>query len=86
MELAERRDRLIEKKLVDRQLQYMLIGVRQKLSALPKKMRSKFGPERFPHDMVQAAEVLVVEALTAESQLPEAADPNWLEKLEEDGK
>ena len=83
MELAQARDRLIEKALVERQLVYMLIGMRQKLSALPEKMRVQFGPERFDHEMAQGLNVLVTEALKAVSQLPEAASPDWLETLDE---
>lgn len=86
LELAHARGQLIEKRLVEKQLVYMLTTMRQKILALPEKMRVQFGPERFPHEMAQAAKVLVAEALLSVSRLPEAADPNWLEKLEEDGK
>lgn len=84
IDLAHARDQLIEKAHAVRQLQYMLISMRQKLLILPEKMRQECGPERFNYEMVRPAKVLVVEVLTAVSQLPEAADPNWLKKLEED--
>jgi hypothetical protein len=83
MELAQARDRLIDKDLATKQMDYLLIEMRQKLLALPDKMRLKFGPERFDHEMALATKVLVAEALTSVSQLPEAADPHWLEKLED---
>jgi hypothetical protein len=86
MELAFDRNQLIEKALVEKQLAYMLIGMRQKMLALPEKMRVQFGPERFTHEMAQAAKVLVAEILQSIAQLPEAANLNWLEKLEEDDK
>jgi hypothetical protein len=84
MTLATKRGELVEKRLVERQLAYLLIGLRQKVLAVPGKMRMQFGPERFPHEMLEALRVLVTEALTAVAELPQAAEPDWLEKLEED--
>jgi hypothetical protein len=84
MLLAEARGELISKDLATKQAAYLLIELRQKALALPEKMRVKFGPERFNHEMVQAAKVLVAEALTSVSQLPEAANPNWLERLKDE--
>jgi hypothetical protein len=84
MELAFDRNQLIEKALVEKQLAYLLIGMRQKILALPGKLRLKFGEERFPHEMVEATKFMVTEILSSVFQLPQAADPNWLEKLEED--
>jgi len=49
---------------------YLLVNMRQKLLALPEKMRTKFGPERFDHTMVQAAKV--TEALTEVAHLADA--------------
>lgn len=86
MELAEARGRLIGKRLVEKQLAYMLVGMRQQVLSIPEKMRMKFGPERFNHEMAEAARLIVAEVLTSISQLPEAADPGWLEKLDEDEK
>ena len=64
----------------------MLIAMRQKVLSIPVKQRVLFGPERFPHEMVVATDAIVAEVLTSTSQPPEAAEPGWLEKLEEDGK
>jgi hypothetical protein len=70
MELAVTRDRLIEKRLVEWQLAYLLIGMRQKILGIPAKLRLKFGGERFTHEMVAAAKVMVTEVLSGVSQLP----------------
>jgi hypothetical protein len=82
MELAHARDELIEKRLVERQLSWLLVAMRRSLLALPGKMRMKFGEERFPHEMLEAAKHLVVDALTEISRLPEAVEPGWLARLE----
>jgi len=57
--------------------------MRQALLALPSKLRRKLG-ERFDHEMVSAAKELVHETLTTISNLPLAAKPDWLERLEEE--
>jgi hypothetical protein len=84
MELAHARNQLIEKRLVERQLAYLLIGMRQKMLLLPGMLRMKFGEERFPHDMLEAAKGMVNEALTQLSRLPEAVEADWLERLEDE--
>jgi len=83
MELAHARGLLIEKALAERQLAYLLIGIRQKLLALPGNLRMKIG-EAFTHEMLVCANELVHQALTEISQLPESVEPDWLEKLEEE--
>jgi hypothetical protein len=82
MELAVARGQLIEKALVEHQLAYLLIPMRQALLALPGKLRRKLG-ERFDHEMVSAAKELIHETLTNISNLPLASEPDWLERLEE---
>jgi hypothetical protein len=84
MELAHARNQLVEKRLVERQIAYLLIGMRQKMLLLPGKLRMKFGEERFPHDMLEAAKGMVNEALTQLSRVPEAAEADWLERLEDE--
>ena len=44
----------------------------------------KFGAVRFPHEMLEATKALVVAALTEVSRLPEAVEPDWLKRLEEE--
>ena len=64
---------------VERQLSYLLIGMRQKLLALP---RMKIGGA-FTHEMLVCAKELVHDALTEISRLHESVDPGWTERLEE---
>jgi hypothetical protein len=84
MELAHARDQLIDKELAIKQSVYLVIELRQKLLGLPEKLRTKFGPERFNHEMVHATRVMVTEILNAISQLPDAIQPGWLEKLDKE--
>jgi len=78
------RGRLIEKRLVERQLTYLLVSMRQKLLAIPGKLYSRLGKEQFSHEPAQECERFIHEVLDELSKLPECAEPNWLEKLEED--
>jgi len=84
MELAAARGQLIEKALVEHQLAYLLIPMRQALLALPGKLRRKLG-ERFDHEMVSATKELIHETLSTISNLPLAAASDWLERLKEEG-
>jgi hypothetical protein len=81
MELAHARGLLIEKTLVERQLGYLLIGMRQKLLALPGNPRTKIGGA-FTHEMLVCVKELVHDALTEISRQPESVDPDWTEWLE----
>jgi hypothetical protein len=83
MNLAFDRDRLIERRLVERQLSYLVIAMRQKLLAIPGKLYSRLGPERFPREAAQACENFIHEVLDELAKLPKCADPDWLERLEE---
>ena len=83
MELAAARGQLIEKALVEHQLAYLLIPMRQALLALPGKLRRKLG-ERFDHEMVSATKELIHETLSTISNLPLAAAPDWVERMEEE--
>ena len=83
MELAHARGLLIEKAVAEKQLAYLLINLRQQLLSLPLKLGVKFGAERFTREMARDARVLVVEICSEISRLPEAAEPGWLEKMEE---
>jgi hypothetical protein len=57
--------------------------MRQKMLLLPGKLRVRFG-ESFSHEMFVGAKQLVTEALIEVSRLPEAAEPGWLERLEDE--
>jgi hypothetical protein len=83
LELAFARDQLIEKALVERQLAYFLIPFRQAVAAIPTKLRRALG-ERFSHEMGQVAKRIAHETLETLSRLPEAVEPGWQERLEEE--
>ena len=61
MKLATDRDQLIEQELVVRQLTYLMISMRQKLLAIPAKLYSRLGPERFPREAAQECERFIQE-------------------------
>jgi hypothetical protein len=48
--LALDRDQLVEKRLVEQQLTYLIISMRQKLLAMPAKLYSRLGKEQFPRE------------------------------------
>jgi len=79
MNLAFVRDELIERELAIKQLSYLVISMRQKLLAIPAKLYSRLGPERFPRETAQECERCIHEVLEELSKLPECAEPNWLE-------
>ena len=85
LELAVARGELIEKPLVERQLVYLVISMRQKLLAIPAKLYSRLGQERFPHEAARECEKFIHEALNELAKLPECVEPNWLEQLEDEG-
>ena len=58
--------------------------MRQKLLAMPAKLYSRLGKERFPHETARECEAFIHEVLNELSKLPECAEPNWLERLEEE--
>ena len=85
MLLANERDQLIEKRLVERQPTDLLISMRQKLLALPLKIGGRFGNREVPiREVVEYSKRLVNETLTELSKLPECVEPGWLEKLEKE--
>jgi hypothetical protein len=84
MNLALDRDQLIEKRLVDRQLTYLMISIRQRLLAIPGKLYARLGKEHFPREAAQACEKFIHEVLNELAKLPECAEPDWEEQLEEE--
>jgi hypothetical protein len=85
MNLAFDRGELVERSLVEKQLGFLLIAMRQKLLPIPSKLAARFGPEAFPREMFDVATVFIAEALREVAELPtKGVDPDWLEKLEED--
>ena len=83
MLLAQARDKLIEGKLVERQLAYFVIAIRQKLLGLPARLYSRLGPERFPKEAALEVERVVADVLAELANLPNCVEPDWLERLEE---
>ena len=74
MLLANERDQLIEKRLVERQLTYLLISMRQKFLALPLKIGGRFGNREVPiREVVEYSKRLVNETLTELSKLQNAS-------------
>jgi hypothetical protein len=67
-----------------RQLTYLVVSMRQKLLAIPAKLYSRLGPERFPREVAQECERYIHEVLDELAKLPECAEPDWLERLEEE--
>jgi hypothetical protein len=85
MLLAKERDQLIERELAIKQLSYLMIGMRQKLLAFPVNIGNHFGDREVPiREVVEYAKRLMNETLTELSQLPLCAQPDWLERLEEE--
>ena len=82
--LAVDRDQLIEKRSVERQLSYLVIAMRQKLLAIPGKLYSRLGNERFAREAAQLTETCILEVLNELAKLPECAEPDWEEQLEEE--
>lgn len=79
------RGQLVERALVERQLGFLLVAMRQKLLPIPTKLRARFGPERFNREMYELTNLFIAEALTEISELPlKCTDPNWIKTLDED--
>ena len=86
MLLAKDRNQLIERELAIKQLSYLVIAMRQKLLSLPLNIGNRFGDREVPiREVVEYAKRLINETLTELSRLPECVEPDWLEKLEEEG-
>jgi hypothetical protein len=87
MELAARRDQLIEKSLVERQLTWLLISMRQSLLLLAPRIGNRFGDREVQiREVVQYVERLIHETLNDLARLPMSVEPGWLDQLEEEEK
>ena len=86
MLLAKERDQLIQMELAIKQLSYLMITMRQKLLALPLSIGNRFGDREVSiREVVEYSRRLVNETLIELSKLPECVEPDWLDKLEEEG-
>jgi hypothetical protein len=85
MLLARDRDQLVERELVEHQLAYLMIPLRQKILAISSKIGNHFGDREVPvREVVDYVRALVHEALTEVSNLPlTVSDPNWLRRAED---
>ena len=85
MLLARDRDQLIERELVEHQLAYLMIPLRQKILGIPSKLGNRFGNREVPvREVADFCRALVHEALTEVSNLPlTVSDPHWLKKAED---
>jgi hypothetical protein len=85
MLLARDRDQLVQKELVEHQLAYLMIPLRQKIMAISSKIGNHFGDSEVPvREVVDYVRALVHEALTEVSNLPlTVSDPNWFRRAED---
>ena len=58
--------------------------MRQKLLAIPVKLYSRLGPERFLREATRERETFIHEVLNELAWLPECAEPNWEKQLEKE--
>ena len=70
--------------VVERQLAMMLVPMRQKLLAIPSKIGSRFRNAQQIREIVEFTDQMCKEALNDIANLPAAAEPDWLERLEKD--
>ena len=85
MLLARDRDQLIERGLVEHQLAYLMIPLRQKILGIPSKLGNRFGNREVPvREVADFCRTLVNQALSEVSNLPlTVSDPHWLKKAED---
>ena len=85
MLLARDRAQLIERELVEHQLAYLMIPLRQKILGIPSKLGNHFGDREVRvREVADFCRTLVNEALSEVSNLPlTVSDPNWLRRAED---
>ena len=85
MELAERRDQLILKKLVIDQAAYLFVAMRQKMLAAPLAYARKFVGLKTQKEAHELLTEMQHELLRDLHDMPaKVTDPNWVKTLEED--
>ena len=83
MELAVRRGELVEKRLVERQGAFLLIGLRRALLNLPQTYARRLVNIPDPNKVKSILRQAIHETLTKIANLPsEVVDRDWLAKLE----
>jgi len=89
MELAIQREKLINKDLVIRQMQFLVIGMRQKLLHLPSRIGGRLHgvgglSEAGVRTAANVSTEVVHEVLCEMADLPlKVTDPNWMQRLQE---
>jgi hypothetical protein len=85
LDLARIRESLIEKKLVERQLTFMLIAMRQRVLAIPNSYARKLLHKSELQQTMTILNEMVGRLLNDLADLPRnVTDPNWLLTLEEE--
>ena len=81
--MALRRNELIERELVLKQLAFILVGFRSKLMAFPHHLAARFEAANRPR-VHRIAEKVVHELLEELANIPDVIEPDWMERLEEE--
>jgi hypothetical protein len=85
MNLAERRDELIEKSLVEQQAAYLLVALRQRILNIPQTWCRRLMGVNDAARVSKILKEMAVSILNEIKDLPaRVTDPNWLESLEDD--
>jgi hypothetical protein len=85
MDIARTREELIEKKLVEKQLAFLLIALRQKIMSIPSSYARKLIHIEDIKDVHRILQEMVYRLLDEIKNLPiQVTDPNWLANMEEE--
>jgi hypothetical protein len=85
MDIARTREELIEKKLVEKQLAFLLIALRQKIISIPSSYARKLVHIEDIKDVHRILQEMVFRLLDDIKNLPiQVTDPNWLVNMEEE--
>lgn len=83
LDLARIRGDVIEKRLVEKQLAYMLIAMRQQILAIPTSYARKFLHKEDIKEVYKILEEMCHRILNEIKDLPKkAVDPSWMDDLE----
>jgi hypothetical protein len=84
--LARERNQLIERELVLHQPSYLLVSMRQKLLSLSPNIAARFGREGkvTVEKVVKYTDQVVREILQEIINIPRCAEPDWMDRLEEE--
>jgi len=85
MDLARVREKLIQKDLVIKQLQYLMIGFRQQILTIPMTYARKLQRKEDLKEIHRILTQITHQLLNELAEIPlKAVDPNWLVRLEEE--